>query len=92
MDKLVKLNVAARGELVENISEADVIFTDRKDELLDTDDIIRTREVDVVKTRAVFDEDGNEAGVEEYIDKEIETYEARIATPFDTDIISSELL
>ena len=92
MDKLVKLNVAARGELVENISEADVIFTDRKDELLDTDDIIRTREVDVVKTRPVFDEDGNEAGVEEYIDKEIETYEARIVTPFDTDIISSELL
>lgn len=92
MDKLVKLNVAARGELVENISEADVIFTDRKDQLLDTDDIIRTREVDVVKTRPVFDEGGNEVGVEEYMDKEIETYEARIVTPFDTDVISSELL
>ncbi|MGM9530606.1 TerD family protein, partial [Intestinibacter sp.] len=92
MDKLVKLNVASRGELVENICEADLIFTDRKNELLDTDDIIRTREVDVVKTRAVFDEDGNEVGVEEYIEKDIEIYEARIVTPFDTDIISSELL
>lgn len=92
MDKLAKLNVAARGELVENICEADVIFTDRKDELIETDNIIRTREVDVVKTRAILDENGNEVGVEEYIDKEIETYEARIITPFDTDVISSELL
>ncbi len=56
MAKLARLNAIARGEIVDDISEADIIFTDKKDNL-----------VDVIQN-------------------------ARIITPFDTEIISSELL
>lgn len=56
MEKLARLNAIARGVVVDDISEADIIFTDKKDNL-----------VDVIQN-------------------------ARIITPFDTEIISSELL
>ena len=56
MEKLARLNAIARGVVVDDISEADIIFTDKKDNLVDA------------------------------------IQNARIITPFDTEIISSELL
>lgn len=93
MYSLALYNAEARGKIVDNIAAADVIFTDKKDELLENHDITRYREIEKIIEEPILDEDGKETGeYQQVITKEIETYEAKIITPFDTDIISSKLL
>ena len=80
------MNAHARGQIVDDIKEADIIFISDKDKL-DDNDTVRNRIVErVVQT---VDENGN--AIEETVE-DVETYEAQVVTPYDTAYITSELL
>lgn len=84
--ELVSMNAHARGKIVDDIKEADIIFISDKDKL-DDNDTVRNRIVE--KVIQSVDEDGNT--IEETVE-DIETYEAQVVTPYDTAYITSELL
>lgn len=84
--ELVSMNAHARGQIVDDIKEADIIFISDKDKL-DDNDTVRNRIVErVIQT---VDENGNT--IEETVE-DVETYEAQVVTPYDTAYITSELL
>lgn len=84
--ELVSMNAHARGEIVDDIKEADIIFIADKDKL-DDNDTLRSRIVE--KVIQSVDENGN--AIEETVE-DVETYEAQVVTPYDTAYITSELL
>ena len=83
---LISMNAHVRGTIVDNIKEADIIFIADKDKLNDND-TVRSRIVE--KVIQTVDENGDT--IEEMV-QDIETYEAKVVTPYDTAYITSELL
>ena len=75
---LILINASARGEIVDNIKDADIIFIEDNSKITSSD-ILRTRTVVNI----------NEEGEEE---EDIETYNAKVVTAFDTSYIVSELI
>lgn len=75
---LILINASTRGEIVNNIKDADIIFVEDNSKI-SSNDILRTRTVVNI----------NEEGEEE---EDIETYNAKVITAFDTSYIVSELI
>ena len=75
---LILINASARGEIVDDIKDADIIFVEDNSKIT-SGDILRTRTVVNI----------NEEGEEE---EDIETYNAKVVTAFDTSYIVSELI
>jgi stress response protein SCP2 len=75
---LILINASTRGEIVNNIKDADIIFVEDNSKV-PSNDILRTRTIVNI----------NEEGEEE---EDIETYNAKVITAFDTSYIVSELI
>lgn len=75
---LILINASTRGEIVNNIKDADIIFVEDNSKV-PSNDILRTRTIINI----------NEEGEEE---EDIETYNAKVITAFDTSYIVSELI